>query len=168
MVLSAEKGICTAICTARSEVDSGGCCGTAASSHGEGSAVSTQPRAAHCSQTTPPPRVLPPTQGSLPGPPPHTHPTSCTPCISASPQYTPREIGVSHILHPISLHPASQLSHPAPCIPTSHIPASPHSLIPARPPSKASSAFMRQPPSLQPGSTEKRAEGVLRIWAELN
>lgn len=71
MVLSAEKGICTAICTARSEVDSGGCCGTAASSHGEGSAVSTQPRAAHCSHTTPPPRVLPPTQGSLPGPPPH-------------------------------------------------------------------------------------------------
>lgn len=87
--------------------------------------VSTQPSAAHCSQTTPPNRVFPPAQGSLPAPPPpHTHTPapacqshSCTPCISASPKCIPYVtlcIPYPHILHPNPhiLHLASHSTHP--------------------------------------------------------
>lgn len=94
--------------------------------------VSTQPSAAHCSRTTPPPRVFPPTQGSLPAPPPpHTHTPapacqshSCTPCISASPKCIP--YCASHI--PTSCIPTltSCTLHPTARIPASHIPTSPH------------------------------------------
>lgn len=98
--------------------------------------VSTQPSAAHCSRTTPPPRVFPPAQGSLPAPPPpHTHTPapacqshSCTPCISASPKCIPYVtlcIPYPHILHPNPhiLHLASHSTHPR--IPHPHISSSP-------------------------------------------
>ena len=126
--------------------------------------VSTQPSAAHCSRTTPPPRVFPPAQGSLPAPsPPHTHPSSCMPepQLHSLYQRITQMHPLRHAVHPISPHPASQPSHLAPCIPqhASPHPTSPHLLIPGLP-ANASSAFMWQPPSLQPGCSGRKALGA--------
>ena len=133
--------------------------------------VSTQPSAAHCSRTTPPPRVFPPAQGSLPAPlpPPHTHTpqllharaTAALPVSAHHPNASPMSHCASHI--PTSCIPTltSCTLHPTARIPASHICTSciPHLLIPGLP-ANASSAFMWQPPSLQPGCSGRKALGA--------